>query len=279
MSETLSIPVDWTCLPPMGCECSILRPFVEYLNGRGNTSFEVIECLHRTQRNAPAPEAMYRDAETGRQLVIERKNLVWPADHVELHSTDHEIAGGVLAKLGSRFGSGLYLLELPDGIRAGKRERAALIERVAHDILQQREAVEAGYVTGEDEPIRWCFTRQEPDERDPWEAQDGVEVRFKKGSIFNIATKFSSETLPAIERRLHDLMGQAECKFRPYSGAASILLLACYTEAFVDLDSVRSMVQSCQPTPTIGEIWLAGPDWDGFEVEPWYALLSKQRAV
>ncbi|MBI3776077.1 MAG: hypothetical protein HY273_11085 [Gammaproteobacteria bacterium] len=81
------------CLPESGnCERHRTDAFVSHLNLVEGRAFTHDACLDVLIRDSPQPEARYVEFSTNESLVLERKTIVWPLDHVELHRREHELA-------------------------------------------------------------------------------------------------------------------------------------------------------------------------------------------
>lgn len=250
---------NWSCLPPKGCECSILQPFVVHLNRLWRSDFRISACLDREEHNTPQPEAVYTELSARTTLSIERKSLVWPDNYVELHATDHEFADSVLNRLGKTLRDEPYLLTLPGGIYGRKSWRIALARRIAAEILQHSELIRQGKSVGAQLPVRWRFRRQAADERDPYEPSGGIEIRFDEGDIFRY---LGPDTIPRIGYELRGLIERAETKFLSQPDSATILLIACYSAAPVEDEVIREISASYTPAPDIDQIWLDMPSED-----------------
>lgn len=274
------IPINWSCLPPKGCECSILGAFVDSINRLWGTEYSNFECLHRTDRRTRQPEALWRDERSAAILAIERKSLVWPPDYVRDHATEHEFGGAINRGLGQHFKGHRCVLSLPRGIRAGKYLRRSHAARIAKAIVRNREAVLAGRVFGEREPIAWRFRLEKPDEFEPWESQEGINIRFASESLFDVERPDYQAAWPGVQLRLHKLVADAEEKFQSHRDATSILVLSAYAPLWMPIsdDSIADALREHTPPPEIDQVWITvPPDWSEDE-QAAYACIYKRTA-
>lgn len=119
------------CLPESGgCEKRFVQPFVDYLNAVEGTAFRHTACLDVEIRDTPQPEALYTDEVNQRQMVIERKSLVWPLDYASRHRNDHHLVDRLCERLPSWAANGPYTISLPSLLKVDRQG----IEALSHEI-------------------------------------------------------------------------------------------------------------------------------------------------
>src|SRR5260370_1338134 len=109
-------------------------------------------------RNSQQPEALYVDKDSGARLVIERKNLVWPAKYAVGHNNDHFVADRVIEGLKELTSDDAYEIEFDLEV-SGKVEQLEGFARQIIELVRSGIAeVRAGRIIGSSEPgRRWRF--------------------------------------------------------------------------------------------------------------------------
>jgi len=80
------------------------------------------------------PEAIYRDAQSGEMLVIERKQFMFPEDYGHSHSIDHEFFNRLLASVPPSVANGPYVLNCPTPIVLDRDKLESLVIELALEI-------------------------------------------------------------------------------------------------------------------------------------------------
>lgn len=237
-------------------------PFVQFLNLDEDASFRHVRCLDVWERNTPQPEALYEDPETGAQLVIERKAVVWPLEYAKRHRAYHDLMGSLTEELGEFCQDRPLTLELPVLRSVDKRELRELAGVVAEGIRENEDMLEGAgfsFTVGRDE-FRVL----------PWIELDGYGTLATSGVAFHFdinardPEKPAPENLPPGMRRILDRMFVAcEKKFQEFGAARRVLLLdPCGAFWLSDTDWWKAVLSYQQPTACIDEIWLVFQDED-----------------
>ena len=118
-------PDTMPCFPQFAHnERLVTDAFVAFLNGLEGTSFVYRASPEREDRNSPRPESLYEDEDTGAQLVVECKNIVWPLDWAARHANDHLVASVLQGRLAKAANDRPMTLELKP---AGRMTRPELL--------------------------------------------------------------------------------------------------------------------------------------------------------
>lgn len=75
-----------------------LEEFVSHYNRENGTNDARAECLDilRTGgRTARKPEVLVTDASTSKQMVVERKSVVWPESYLLRHQNEHDFGSAI----------------------------------------------------------------------------------------------------------------------------------------------------------------------------------------
>ena len=111
------------------CEWKFLAPFVEQFNKQHGTEYQHKRCLDidKELRKTPQPEVLVEDGCSGQKMVIERKSIVWPEDHIKCHKGWH------------------HKSEMHAKLQGGYYEESFVVEQEPAEILQAREAALRGF--------------------------------------------------------------------------------------------------------------------------------------
>ncbi len=78
-----------------------LDKFVSHYNRECGTSYAHTECLDIVRTGGATekkPEALVTDGKNGKQMVIERKSVVWPPEYIPRHNNEHDFAEQIRCK-------------------------------------------------------------------------------------------------------------------------------------------------------------------------------------
>lgn len=100
-----------------GCEWlgGALDAFVRHLNQSLGTSYALTKCLDIVKISGltpKEPEVLLTDENTGQQMVIERKSVVWPETYIHQHQLGHKFANIIWKRANGSFRDASYQLVL-----------------------------------------------------------------------------------------------------------------------------------------------------------------------
>jgi hypothetical protein len=238
-----------SCLPESGgCERPFTDAFVDFLNRSKGAHYMHRACLDRDS-SAPEPEALYVDAQTNRELVIERKSISWPTDYPYRHSNDHFVSQVFSQALRDLKFNDLYEVRFPMLIR-GKREELRPFVLAAADAIRADWAKIASGVAlkqrvGAD--WWWAFRRLPEVEREDNSPSMGLLVTWV-GRSMRLNDYLDPTRLPEdLARALRKIYSACTAKFAGYADPQRVLIL----DPHGDLRH--------QPTAWWTELWSALP--------------------
>lgn len=243
-----------------------LDAFVKHYNEHAGTAYVLTECLDVVRISGATrkePEVLLTDINGGKQMVIERKSVVWPESYIHQHELGHEFANLVWESSKGQFHDAGYKVS----VRASEFR-----------ILTGRQVRDAGKTIGETiskltradlpfrsaQPIGWSFRGIEP----------GEEEDNLKGIV---VSEFGSMTLDSSEREeavagvpshIQEQLEAAAAKFRGYEKQLKLVLLDFYSEDLWE-DDIPPMMESILIPESVDEIWRTIRNWvspDDYEV-------------
>jgi hypothetical protein len=242
-----------------------LDKFVSHYNRENGTSYAHTECLdiERTGgRTEPKPEVLVTDARRSRQMVIERKSVVWPPDYILRHQNEHDFANIIWQQTRDRFQDDCYELTV---------SAEELRKLDSHTVKQI--ALEIGSILAENHsssmplrrstPVPWHFHRGNT--HDDYGTRKGIVVIHEDALTFNFNRDDAIVgTAAAMEREL----AEAAAKFIGYEGTRKVVLLDFYGNELGEED-IPPLIERIALPQTIDEIWMTKCDWvseDDFEI-------------
>lgn len=245
-----------TCMPDSGgCERHRTDPFVSHLNEFEGSQYEHVACLDRVFRDSPQPEALYVDGRTGDQLVIERKNVVWPTEYAALHRNDHILAQAITEFLGEIAAAYTLTIELDSSPRASRQEIWRLGSAIANQVKSELGQVLKGRrVVARVGEFRWRCALDSEDRLDFDEPETGLVLRwsFPDEHVY-------PERLPeALANAIRLALESTVAKFRGYPEARGILLVDQFGALRYSSEEWWRKVFESIPVPAaVAEVWLA----------------------
>ncbi len=159
--------MQWDCMPSSKCEPLHLRPFINFYNSTFCTNYVLKECLDVRDRLNKRPEALFIDKDCKkRNLVIERKAIVWPKDSQKYHRAFHEHCDWFLDRVRLHFQNACYMLLLTRTIQGSKIARQRYIEEIARMVIQNKESIKKGSAISGTIPVKWKFGMVNPTDWD-----------------------------------------------------------------------------------------------------------------
>lgn len=247
------------CMPNRcRCEERILAPFVSHYNRTKGTQFVFQQRLDLTGPS-PQPEAAYADTETGRMLVLERKNFVWPADFAKLHDSLHVVS----EIIGNRVRPALdparaYRMTMRDDLRGSLPKLRSWADGVATAILSRMDAVNDGRTVRSRKAGReWSFREEQQCEREYYQPQTGLGFEFV-GQPADLGLEDDSW---ATAGALQEILASTARKFDGYEHASRILVLDPHGDLRWSGSTTWKEVLAAVRVPTdVDEIWISMHD-------------------
>lgn len=257
-----------SCLPESGgCERHRTDPFVEHLNAIEGMKFRHVACLDLIYRNSRQPEALYIDAETRAQLVIERKNVIWPPDYAACHKNDHVLAEALAKHLSDITAVYPISIHLGPSPRAPRHELVSLAQAISTQIRSELEILRLGKsVRSRTGGLSWRCTLDPEDRVDFGPPETGLLVQWSGEDSFMLPSRLPRDLAASIQ----SMFDATVDKFRSYPHARGILLVDQFGELRYSGEWWWSEVFESIPVPAgISEVWLALYDWLSDDEEGW----------
>ena len=247
-----------SCIPSSSkCEWSEIRHFVDHYNLVSGSAYRRKACLDVETRNCAQPELLCRDEIARKEIVIERKLLTWPANHVEQHKNDHDLFERIGELLGPQLGSHPFTLELGPPRNMRKREeRAALSSELVNEITKCLASIRPGEAFSSTIPFPWLLQKECLDERDNGEPTYGL--RIVTHETMPEELQDPGRLPPQLLEKLSEHYSTCEKKFNNFGHATKILLLQLLPVSLASglHDTWWKQLFTHHPPPsTIDEIW------------------------
>ncbi len=254
--------VSW-CFPPQtDCEWVNLRDFVIQFNTAYGKAYAKTECLDK-DNSRKQPEVLLQ-APREKDVVIERKSVVWPTTYFRDHDNEHELGNRVGKFLGNEFRDAAYQLTVCEASLKGKKQSEVVqyATQIAEEISSRRtEAKSCGI--GSQEPIPWSFCLLASHELDYDEPRTGIRftvigkssTAFDKGAdLESIKAGYAGEFQRTLEK--------AAPKFGEYTDCLKLLLVQFFGDSSSILDEdIIEIIKSARLPKVIDQVWLALEDW------------------
>jgi len=213
-----------SCLPSSSkCEWQDLQYFVAMRNAQQHTAFERTSCLDLCS-STRQPEVLCTDKYSGRKLVIERKNLLWPLNAAEIHSAEHRFWSFLLNEIHAlKLPDELYVLSLDTTQEIRDLKLKALAKCLASIIDTNRHALSVGNVIKGAQPLRFSFCIGSYTEREDGGPSSGVYIRSNEPEIRDLNVP---ESVPStFVEQMQQYVAAAVEKFSEYDGSTKVLIL------------------------------------------------------
>lgn len=254
------------CLPESGgCERQRTDPFVDHLNWLEGTNYVHIMCLDVVYRNSPQPEALYVDQGSGRRLVIERKNLVWPPEYAVGHKNDHFLVDLVTGGLRDLISDDAYELHLDLSVSGTTVELEEFAAVIVETVRTRFPEIRAGMTVGSSQVgRRWKFWLGDRSSR----VFDGA-PETGLGIHWDVPTSLDSRGTPpdGFLAEVSRLFGACVRKFASYTDARRILVIEQHGDMrYMGAWWWKGVLEAVSVPPQINELWDAMFDWlDDYE--------------
>ena len=257
------------CLPESGgCERQRTDPFVAHLNQLENTQFIHQACLDVLDRRSPQPEALYRDCNTGLELVIERKTVVWPSDYAARHRNDHLVAD-ILSEMLHDLAQGepltIHLDQLP---RMRVSDLSSYANEIAEAIRTSMPSILAGRIIGSDRIVgSWRCNLDLEERMESDEPTTGLILRWP----YRMDVPSIDQLPTGLVKAVRSVFDTTVIKFGKYAHARGILLLDPHGSLQHGDELWWSNMFKIAPVPlSIAEVWLGSYIWVSDSEEDWF---------
>jgi hypothetical protein len=262
-----------SCRPRSGgCEKPFTDVLVAHLNDTEGTHYRHRACLDIIERTIPQPEALYVDAETGLQLVVERKSISWPADYPYRHSNDHAVGELLSRELRDLANDDLYEVRLPMLMEGRREELLGFALEAAKQIRANWSAIASGSgLKGRVGDKWWWVFHRLPD----WDREDDAPAKGLKIALVgpgrSLYDYLDPGRLPdALASSIRKIYASCSAKFSWYPEARRILLLDPHGDLRTEsADWWQAVLAGSPPPAEIGEIWSGVLDWITDDTEDW----------
>ena len=199
-----------------------LDAFVRRYNDQCGTAYALTRCLDVVKISGTTPkepEVLLTDPGDGKQMVIERKSIVWPPNYIHRHRLGHDFAELIWTKTHGLFQDAAYILTL------NSREFDVLSRKVIleagqeiTDIIGRLEPTDLP--VGSAKPIKWSFRKAQPGEEE--DDRRGIIVTHMQPMTFDDTDDADARTGTSLQ------MEAAAAKFETYSHCRRLVLLDFY---------------------------------------------------
>lgn len=261
-----------SCLPESGgCERPFTDAFVNFLNRSEGTHYVHRACLDKDSRVAQ-PEALYVDAQTNRELVIERKSISWPTDYPYRHSNDHFVSQVFSQALRDLKLNDLYEVRLPMLIRGKREELRPFVLAAADAIWANWAKVESGSALKQQvsEDWWWGFRRLPESEREDNSPPTGLLFTWV-GRSMRLDEYLDPAKLPEdLAHAFRNIYSACTAKFAGYANAQRVLILDPHGDLrHQPNDWWTELWSALPPALEIEEIWSGVFDYIDDESQDW----------
>lgn len=249
-----------SCLPSQNkCEWSEIKFFVDHYNSMHGSAYRREACLDVQTRDCAQPEMLCRDDNSGDEIVIERKLLVWPLDYVERHKNEHDLFERTLALLSTDVRAQPFTLRFTTVPHVRKIEKRTLLASKWAEALQSTAiSLMPGQYMSSSIPFPWALYKEFAGERD----EDEPMLGFKIVWISRLPPELSDPlSLPTkLIDTLHQYYASCERKFASFESTKKVLLLQWIPSSNgSELCATwwLELFRTYPPPPCIDEIWSA----------------------
>lgn len=228
-------------------------------------------CLDRDS-SSPQPEALYVDAQTNLELVIERKSVSWPIDYPYRHSNDHFVSELFSQALRGLEFNDLYEIRFPMLVRGKREELRPLVLAAADAIKTKWTQVEDGVAITRRVSADWWwgFRRVPGPEREDNSPPIGLQVTWV-GRSMSLDDYLDPAKLPEdLRRAMRKIYSACTAKFTYYGAAKRVLILDPHGDLrHQPADWWNDLWSALPPAAEIEEIWSGIFDYIDDESQDW----------
>jgi len=241
-----------------------LEDFVAHYNHENRTSYTRTECLDIPRTGAQtdkAPEVLLTDSGTSRQMVVERKSVVWPKFFLQRHGHGHMFSNLIFHQTHGSFQGSHY--ELTVSTDELDHLNKSALKKIATEIGSVLMGIDQSSIPfRRSDPIHWGFRKTDADE---YANRKGITVVWQQAQkAFTLESFIESfnpnaaivGTVAAMEQEL----AEAAAKFTRYGSARKLVLLYFYGDQLGEED-IPPLLDRIALQQIIDEIWMAERDW------------------
>jgi hypothetical protein len=231
-----------------------LAPFIAHYNRHTGASYEFQQRLD-VGSHTPQPEALYVDTQSGEQLVVERKNLIWPPKYAQIHDSLHMVTSIIGATITPHLeATKPYEFTMPDSIRGPLTDLRRHAEQVGETIIRNLDDVHAGKTVRSRTASReWSFRMEGIHERDWDEPNDGIRYVFN-GSISPLDWGDIPEGLASEFTRL---LESVKRKFTTHVSAKRVLVIDFHGDLHHPGLFIEQLFALVTIPSNVDEIWMS----------------------
>jgi len=239
------------------CEWTVIQGFVSVYNSLNITAYEVAACLDVVDRTSPQPEVRLV-CPGAIDMVVERKSIVWPKNHIPDHRRFHEFAEAFVARMERNALLSQSMLCISE---VSLRERID----ITHAVETICDALDRGEIAGK-MPFRWQLVPAAALGYSEEEVQ-GIDVECIGSQDLDLLDpeairKRSSKAHEGFEEECYRALRAAAKKFETYRDLLRVVLLQFVGhETFLDDRNIEELVTTCADANAHDEIWVAVHDW------------------
>lgn len=243
-----------------------LNAFVRHYNESAGSAYALTKCLDIVRISGTTrkePEVLLTDTINGKQMVIERKSVVWPESYIHQHELGHEFASLIWNGSGVQFHDAGYKLFVRAGelrsltskqIREAGEKIGEMVSKLTKADLPFRSA----------QPIGWSFRGIEPGE----EEDDLKGIVVSEFGSMGLDSSDREEAIEGVPAKIQEQLEAAAAKFRGYERHLRLVLLDFYSEDLWE-DDIPPMMENILIPQSVDEIWRTVRDWvspDDYEI-------------
>jgi hypothetical protein len=245
-----------SCLPSgIKCEWNDLKHFVAELNSREGSDYSRTTCLDLCS-SSKQPEVLCTSS-AGKQLVIERKAVIWPTEYAEKHRAEHRFFDLICQRIKPVLNAAsAYELQISPPDLISDKLLNEHVEKIYTAIFPRLADVERGIVISELSPLSYLFRKQHSSERSFDEPSTGLAIVAIEEEVALIDNKGGIKE--SFCQHLQALINSASEKFVDYSSIRRILVIQPFSSSLyiAMLDLGTYILDSLSIPPMIEEIWM-----------------------
>jgi hypothetical protein len=242
-----------------------LHVFVSHYNRERGTAYSLTECLDILPigpATPKQPEVLLTDKLSGKQMVIERKSVVWPPSYVRNEETFHLFGDLISESAKGWYRDGLYKVSV-DAEQLGSLDKksATVIARNIGTTLSK--LVPTDLPMRWSTPINWSFRRI-----DSHQYGDRKGICVESAQNVSLQDRVPETAIAGTTSALKEQLENASRKFLGYRDKWKVVLLDFFGDELSE-DDIPAMIERIAVPKNIDEIWRTNQVWiseDDFEV-------------
>lgn len=242
------------CLPNSSkCEWSEIKEFVAHYNKSTDSKYSHKCCLDVEIRDSEQPEVLC--VEDDSELVIERKNFMWPINYAQVHNSEHRLFNAIseAVVIDRKEPFELFVPVLTEFDSRIINDEATII---ANKITEYSKTLARGQkIRFEHDFGEFRLWHQHPCDRENGDPATGMSYLTNEISIDEI--KIPSKIPDLLVENTQKLLESTNRKFNTYSAAHKILIFNFVNSNLTNLDTHwwSSLFSTVGVPSAIDEIW------------------------